>query len=51
MKSNFTYNDYRDALEGVGVKMREAILERASRDKSIDILQLKALAAYSSGEV
>ena len=51
MKSNFTYEDYIAALEKVGPKMREAILERASQDKRIDILQLKVLVAYADGEV
>ena len=45
MKTKFTYQDYADALDGVGPKTREAILERACQDKNI--LQLKALVAYA----
>ena len=48
MKSVFTYQDYVNALDGVGPKIREAILERACQDKDIDILQLKALVAYAN---
>lgn len=47
MKTKFTYQDYADAIDGVGPKTREAILERACQDKNIDILQLKELVAYA----
>lgn len=33
----FTFDDYREALETVGPRSREIILERALRDKNIDI--------------
>ena len=43
----FTFEDYREALEGVGPKTREHILERAIQDKNIefeDFLRLCNLA-------
>ena len=36
MKKKFTFEDYRDALEGVGQKTWENILERAEQDKNIE---------------
>ena len=50
MKKQFTYQDYADALDGVGPRTKEAILERACQDKNIDILQLKELVACADGE-
>ena len=32
----FTFEDYREALEGAGPKLKENILERAEQDKNID---------------
>lgn len=36
MKKKFTFEDYLEALEGVGPKTRENILERAIQDKNIE---------------
>ena len=36
MKRKYTSEDYREALEGVGPKPRENILERAIQDKNIE---------------
>lgn len=36
MKKKFTFEDYREALEGVGTKTRENILAHAERDKDIE---------------
>lgn len=47
----FTFKDYKEALEGVGPKTRENILERAINDKNIefqDFLRLCNL-AYPEG--
>lgn len=38
MKKNFTFEDYREALEGVGTKTRENILARAEQDENIEFL-------------
>ena len=32
----FTFADYREALEGVGPKVRESILARAEQDENIE---------------
>ncbi len=34
-KSKFTFEDYREALEGVGPRAREIILTHADRDEDI----------------
>lgn len=47
----FTFEDYREALESVGPKTRDHILERAIKDTSIefpDFIRLCKL-AYSEG--
>ena len=36
MKKKFTFEDYREALEGVGPKTRENILARAEQDENIE---------------
>lgn len=41
---NFTFNDYREALEGAGPKLKELILDRAAQDHGIGFLELKKLA-------
>lgn len=33
---NFTFEDYREALEGAGPKLTENILSRAEQDKNIE---------------
>lgn len=35
-KSKFTFEDYREALEGVGPRTRENILARAEQDENIE---------------
>lgn len=35
-KSKFTFEDYREALEGAGPKAREIILARADQDEGIE---------------
>jgi len=35
----FTFEDYREALEGVGPRTRENILARAERDENIEFLE------------
>ena len=37
MKKKSTFEDYQEALEGVGPKTRENILERAINDKNIEL--------------
>lgn len=44
---NYMYEEYREALEGAGPKLKELILERAAHDPGIDFQQLKALADYA----
>ena len=42
---NYTFEDYRDALEGVGPKTKECILSRAAQDIEIgDFIRLCKLA-------
>lgn len=40
---DFKFNDYRDALDGAGPKLKELILDRAAHDHMIDLWELKAL--------
>lgn len=47
MKTNYTYQDYMNALDGVGPKLKEIVLERATKDDNIDFEQLIALADYA----
>lgn len=48
---NYSYDEYRDALEGAGPKLKELILDRAAHDPKIDFPGLKALVemAYQDG--
>lgn len=39
-----TFEEYKQALDGVGPKLKELILDRASKDKSIDTQELVQLA-------
>lgn len=41
---DFTFKDYKDALNGAGPKLKELILDRAAQDHSIDFWELKKLA-------
>jgi len=47
MKTKFTYQDYMNALDGVGPKLKEIVLERATKDGNINFQQLKALVDYA----
>lgn len=40
---DFKFNDYKDALNGAGPKMKELILDRAAHDPMIDLRELKTL--------
>lgn len=41
---NYTFSMYRDALDGVGPKLKEIILERAAHDVKISLVALAARA-------
>lgn len=38
-----TFDDYLAALEGVGPKMKEYVLEKAAQDESIGVVEMKQL--------
>lgn len=38
-----TFDDYLAALEGVGPKMKEYVLEKAAQDESIGVVEMKLL--------
>ena len=40
---DYTFEDYRKALEGAGPKLKELILDRAAHDPGIDLMELKEL--------
>lgn len=40
---DYTFEDYRKALEGAGPKLKELILARAAHDPGIDLMELKEL--------
>lgn len=40
---DYTFEDYRKALEGAGPKLKELVLERAAHDPAIDLWQLREL--------
>lgn len=50
MNKHFTFDQYKEALNGAGPKLKEIILERAARDDGIELLELKALAALAYPE-
>lgn len=43
MKPKFTLQDYLDALDGAGPKLKEAILDRAWREGGFDFPEFKRL--------
>ena len=43
MNGHFTFEQYREALDGAGPKLKEIILERATQDDGIELPELKAL--------
>lgn len=40
---DYTFEDYRKALEGAGPKLKELILDRAAHDPGIGLMELKEL--------
>ena len=46
----FTFDEYKQALDGAGPKLKELILDRAAQDSDIDLLQLRALVAAAYPE-
>ena len=47
---NYTFEDYRSALEGAGPKLKELVLDRAAHDPTIDLRALKALVEFAYPE-
>lgn len=47
---NYTFEDYRAALEGAGPKLKELVLDRAAHDPAIDFKVLKALVEFAYPE-
>ena len=48
---DYTFEDYRKALEGAGPKLKELVLDRAAHDQTIDFPELKALVDFAYPEV
>lgn len=48
---NYTFEDYRKALDGAGPKLKELVLDRAAHDPGIDFPALKALVDFAYPEV
>lgn len=46
-----TFEDYLAALDGVGPKMKEYVLEKAAQDESIDVLQMKQLCDRAAADL
>lgn len=44
MKTGLKFEDYQEALDGAGPKLKEVILERAAHDENLGIRELKRLA-------
>lgn len=49
-RMNYTFEDYRSALEGAGPKLKELVLDRAAHDPAIDFKALKALVEFAYPE-
>ena len=47
---DYTFEDYRKALEGAGPKLKELILDRAAHDLGIDLMELKELVSSAYPE-
>ena len=47
---DYTFEDYRKALEGAGPKLKELILDRAAHDPGIDLMELKELVSSAYPE-
>ena len=46
-----TFDDYLAALEGVGPKMREYVLEKAAQDENIGVVEMKRLIDRAAAEL
>ena len=44
---DYTFEDYRNALDGAGPKLKELVLDRAAHDPKIDFPALKALVEFA----
>lgn len=44
---DYTFEDYRSALEGAGPKLKELVLDRAAHDPQIDFSALKELVDFA----
>ena len=47
MNGHFTFEQYKEALNGAGPKLKEIILERANQDNGIDFPEFKALVDFA----
>lgn len=47
---NYSFEDYRRALEGAGPKLKELILDRAAHDPGIHLMELKELVSSAYPE-
>lgn len=47
---DYSFEEYRDALEGAGPKLKELILDRAAHDPKIDFSELRALVSFAYPE-
>lgn len=48
--NGYQFEDYQQALDGAGPKLKELILERAAHDHSIDFMELRELVDRSYPE-
>lgn len=47
---DYTFEDYREALDGAGPRLKELVLDRAAHDPKIDFPALKALVDFAYPE-
>ena len=47
---NYSFEDYRRALEGAGPKLKELILDRAAHDPGIHLMELKELVSIAQND-
>ena len=47
---NYSFEDYRKALEGAGPKLKELVLDRAAHDPGIHLMELKELVSSAYPE-
>ena len=48
--NGYQVEDYQQALDGAGPKLKELILERAAHDHSIDFMELRELVDWAYPE-